>query len=40
VKPVYFEDGARFEIEVLGERRPALLSARPRFDLDGARMRR
>jgi dimethylglycine dehydrogenase len=39
VKPAYFEDGARFEIEVLGERRPALLSARPRFDPDGARMR-
>jgi dimethylglycine dehydrogenase len=39
VKPAYFEDGARFEIEVVGERRPARLSARPRFDPDGARMR-
>jgi dimethylglycine dehydrogenase len=39
VKPAYFEDGARVEIEVVGERRPARLSARPRFDPDGARMR-
>jgi dimethylglycine dehydrogenase len=39
VKPQFFADGAACEIELLGKRRPALLSARPRFDPDGARMR-
>ena len=32
-------DGLRVEIEILGERRPAVLRARPLFDPDGARMR-
>jgi dimethylglycine dehydrogenase len=39
VKPQYFEDGAAFEIELLGKRRPAILSQRARFDPDGTRMR-
>jgi dimethylglycine dehydrogenase len=39
VKPQFFEDGAAFEVEVLGKRRPAILSQRPRFDPEGTRMR-
>jgi len=39
VKPQYFEDGAAFEVELLGMRRPALMSQRPRFDPEGTRMR-
>jgi dimethylglycine dehydrogenase len=39
VKPQFYEDAAAFEIELLGKRRPAILSARPRFDPDGTRMR-
>jgi dimethylglycine dehydrogenase len=39
VKPQYFEDGAAFEVELLGKRRPALMSQRPRFDPEGRRMR-
>jgi dimethylglycine dehydrogenase len=33
------EEGARFEIEILGEMRPATLITRPLFDPDGERMR-
>ena len=33
------EEGARFEIEILGEMRPARLITRPLFDPEGARMR-
>jgi dimethylglycine dehydrogenase len=33
------EEGARFEIEILGEMRPASLITRPLFDPDGKRMR-
>ena len=33
------EDGARFEIEILGEMRPATLITEPLFDPEGARMR-
>jgi len=32
-------DGASFEVEILGEKRTARLSARPRFDPEGKRMR-
>jgi len=32
-------DGAAFEVEILGERRPARIQARPLYDPDGARMR-
>jgi dimethylglycine dehydrogenase len=32
-------DGAGFEIEILGEMRPARLIAEPLFDPEGARMR-
>jgi dimethylglycine dehydrogenase len=39
VKPRYFEDGAAFEVELLGKRRPARMSQRPRFDPEGTRMR-
>ena len=39
VKPQFFEDAAAFEIELLGKRRPATLSAKARFDPDGTRMR-
>jgi dimethylglycine dehydrogenase len=39
VRTAAWEPGARYEIELLGQRRPAILSARPRFDADGARMR-
>jgi dimethylglycine dehydrogenase len=39
VKPQFFADGAACEIELLGKRRPAIISARPRFDPDGTRMR-
>lgn len=39
VVPDAYEDGADFEIDVLGDLRPATLSAKPRFDPDGGRMR-
>jgi dimethylglycine dehydrogenase len=32
-------DGLAVEIEILGERRPAVLVTEPLFDADGARMR-
>jgi dimethylglycine dehydrogenase len=32
-------NGAAFEIEILGERRPARIQAEPLFDPEGARMR-
>ena len=32
-------DGAAFEIEIIGERRPAAIQAEPLFDPEGARMR-
>jgi dimethylglycine dehydrogenase len=34
-----WEPGARYEIELLGQRRKAVLSEKPRFDPEGARMR-
>jgi len=37
--PQMITDGAEFEIEILGERRPATLFSRPLFDPDGKRMR-
>jgi dimethylglycine dehydrogenase len=40
IKPRFYEDGAKFEVEVLGERRPARMSARPCYDPDGGLMRR
>jgi dimethylglycine dehydrogenase len=40
VRTPYFEDGAAFEVEVLGERRPARMSARSCYDPDGGLMRR
>jgi dimethylglycine dehydrogenase len=40
VKTPYFEDGAAFEVEVLGERRPARMSERSCYDPDGGLMRR
>ena len=39
VKPAFFEDGAALEVEVLGERRPARLSAKPLYDPEGAKLR-
>jgi dimethylglycine dehydrogenase len=39
VKPRFYADDAAFEIELLGKRRPAKLSARARVDPDGTRMR-
>jgi dimethylglycine dehydrogenase len=39
VKPAHYRPDARFEIEIVGERRPALLSERPRYDPEGRRMR-
>jgi dimethylglycine dehydrogenase len=39
VRAPAFEDGAAFEVEVLGERRPARLSQRAPYDPDGLRMR-
>ncbi len=33
------EEGARFEIEILGEMRPATLITEPLLDPQGARMR-
>jgi dimethylglycine dehydrogenase len=39
VKTPFFEDGGAFEVEVLGERRPARLSARAPYDPDGAKLR-
>ena len=33
------EEGAGFEIEILGERRAAILYTTPLYDADGARMR-
>jgi dimethylglycine dehydrogenase len=39
VKQPYYEDGAEFQIELLGKRRPARLSQRARFDPEGTRMR-
>ncbi len=39
VPPEMVEDGAAFEIEILGELRPARLSAGPLFDPRGERMR-
>ena len=32
-------DGARFEVEILGQRRPATLTAAALFDPKGTRMR-
>jgi dimethylglycine dehydrogenase len=40
VRSEYFEDGAAFEVEVLGQPRPAVLSEKPRYDPEGTRMRR
>jgi dimethylglycine dehydrogenase len=34
-----WEPGARYEVQLLGRNRKAVLSAKPRFDADGARMR-
>jgi dimethylglycine dehydrogenase len=39
VKEKHFEDDAELEVEVVGQRRPARLSTRPRYDPDGQRMR-
>ncbi len=39
VFPQAFDDGAAVEIEINGDLRPARISARPRYDHDGARMR-
>lgn len=39
VRASAYEPGARYEIEILGRRRGAILSARPRYDPDGSRMR-
>jgi len=39
VKPPFFEDGAALEVEVLGERRPARLSARSLYDPEGEKLR-
>lgn len=39
VKPEFFEPEAKFEIDILGERRAATLSAAARIDADGANMR-
>jgi dimethylglycine dehydrogenase len=39
VKPQFFEHEAAFEIELLGKRRPAILSQHARFDPEGTRMR-
>jgi dimethylglycine dehydrogenase len=39
VKPPFFADGAALEVEVLGERRPAQLSARPLYDPEGVKLR-
>jgi len=33
------EEGAAFEIEILGDMRPAVINNTPLFDPDGARMR-
>ena len=40
VKTRHYEDGAAFEVEVLGERRPARLSERPLYDPEGTHLRR
>ena len=37
-EPIW-HDGAQFEIEILGERRPATLVGEPLFDPKGERMR-
>ena len=39
LKPEFYRPDARFEVEIVGERRPAALSVRPRFDPAGERMR-
>jgi dimethylglycine dehydrogenase len=39
VKPQFYEDAARFEIELMGKLRPATLSAKARVDPEGIRMR-
>jgi len=39
VKPQFYEDAAAFEIELLGKRRPAILSTKARVDPEGIRMR-
>lgn len=39
LRPDCVYDGTSVEVEVLGERRPARISTRPRFDPDGKRMR-
>ncbi len=37
--PAALNGSGKFEIEILGERRPARLSQKPVFDPDGTRMR-
>jgi dimethylglycine dehydrogenase len=39
LKPKFYRPEARFEVEIVGERRPATLSEGPRFDPGGQRMR-
>jgi dimethylglycine dehydrogenase len=39
VKPEYFEPDDAYEIDILGERRPAVLASAARVDADGKRMR-
>jgi dimethylglycine dehydrogenase len=39
LKPKFYRPEARFEVEIVGERRPATLSDGPRFDPGGQRMR-
>ncbi|MEM7223338.1 MAG: FAD-dependent oxidoreductase [Pseudomonadota bacterium] len=39
LKPAAWEDGAQYQVEILGERRPATLSAAARIDPEGQRMR-
>ncbi|MEA2779420.1 MAG: dimethylglycine dehydrogenase [Rhodospirillaceae bacterium] len=39
LKPKFYRPNARFEVEIVGQRRPAELSEKPRFDPDGTRMR-
>jgi dimethylglycine dehydrogenase len=39
LKPKFYRSEARFEVEIVGRRRSAELSEKPRFDPDGARMR-
>ena len=37
--PATLNGSGKFEVEILGERRPARLSLKPLFDPDGTRMR-